>query len=499
MAITTPPIRYEPTWESVQRHPLPDWYDDAKLGVFFHWGLYSVPGWAPRVPDIQTMLQTHPPSYILANNPYAEWYLNSMSIPGSATSVHHQQTYGANYPYDNFVAPFDAASGNADLGALAQFCADSGARYAVLTTKHHDGFCLWPSSTDHPTKGRYHAERDLVGAFTTEMRSRGIRPGLYYSGGFDWPVNGIVMDSIATTLVAAPQGDEYVSYVTSHLTELIDHYHPDLLWNDISFPHEADLAALFAQYYNTVPDGVVNDRWAQTPPKFGPRATSLVVKALGFGLEKMWRIIPNGRKVIGSPQCPHFDFSTPEYSSPDHPLPRKWEATRGVGHSFGANRSEPASDILDADELVRIFVDVVSKGGNLLIGVGPSPDGTIPDTQRTPLIGLGEWLRCNGEAIYGTHPAATHADRLDDGTEVRFTTKGRMLNAILMSKPRSSVIEIPLSVAGDVTRVSLGSGEVLPWQQTTTGVSATLPVPVPVNPSPGLVVMIELDSDATSG
>jgi len=240
---------------------------------------------------------------------------------------------------------------------------------------------------------------------------------------------------------------------------------------------------------------VVNDRWAQTPPKVGPRATRILAKAIGLGLEKTWRLIPASRKVIKSPQSRHFDFSTPEYSSPDQPLPRKWEATRGVGHSFGANHSETVDDILSTAELVSLFVDVVSKGGNLLIGVGPSPDGTIPDMQREPLIGLGEWLRSNGDAIYGTRPAATHADHLDDGTLVRFTTKGRMLNAILMSKPRSSVIEIPLNVTSNVTRVSLGSGNVVEWRQTSTGVSLTLPVSV--ESPPALVVMVELDSDAT--
>ena len=95
---------YEGTWDSVRTHGVPDWYHDAKLGVFVHWGLYSVPGWAPRVPDIQQMLVKDGPKRMLRENPYAEWYLNSMQIKGSPTQRHHREVYGDDYPYDNFVA-----------------------------------------------------------------------------------------------------------------------------------------------------------------------------------------------------------------------------------------------------------------------------------------------------------------------------------------------------------------------------------------------------------
>ena len=154
---------YEATWDSVGTHPLPDWYDDAKLGVFLHWGLYSVPGWAPQVADIQEMLQNDGPESMLRNNPYAEWYLNSMRIEGSPTWQHHRDTYGDNYPYDNFRAAFDQGTADADLDEIAAIAQEAGARYVVLTTKHHEGFTLWPASIPHPVKGYYHAERDLVG------------------------------------------------------------------------------------------------------------------------------------------------------------------------------------------------------------------------------------------------------------------------------------------------------------------------------------------------
>ena len=174
---------YEGTWESVGSHGVPVWYDDAKLGVFLHWGLYSVPGWAPRVPDIQEQLVKNGPAQMLRENPYAEWYLNSMRIEGSPTQLHHALTYGDDYPYDNFVSTFNDASADADLDAVADVCQAAGARYVVLTTKHHDGFALWPSAVPHPVKGEYQASRDLVGGLCEAVRAKRMRMGLYYSGG----------------------------------------------------------------------------------------------------------------------------------------------------------------------------------------------------------------------------------------------------------------------------------------------------------------------------
>src|SRR5689334_20586997 len=197
---------YEPTWESVAAHPLPDWYDDAKLGIFLHWGLYSVPGWAPQVPDIQELLRDHGPAYMLANNPYAEWYRNTMQVPGSPTRRHHREVYG-DAPYDAFVEPFDAGADAADLDALADLCRRGGARYVVLTTKHHEGFTLWPSALAHPAKGHYHARRDVVGDLTDAVRGQGLRMGLYYSGGYDWPYNDVVMTRLIDAVLAVPTGD----------------------------------------------------------------------------------------------------------------------------------------------------------------------------------------------------------------------------------------------------------------------------------------------------
>ena len=432
--MTAPSTHYDPTWESVGSHPLPQWYDDAKLGVFLHWGLYSVPGWAPQVPDIQELLRDHGPRTILRNSPYAEWYLNSMQIPGSPTQEHHARMYGADTPYDAFRDPFETQSATADLDALAGLCADAGAKYVVLTTKHHDGYALWPTDRPHPRKGRYHAGRDLVGDLTDAVRSHDMRMGLYYSGGYDWPYNDAVMSNPADVILAAPTGDDYREYVTAHVRELIERYEPSVLWNDICWPAGGNLAELFAEYYNTVPDGVINDRWLQST---GPRnrVVDALVRGAGDLVQVGWRLLPSGWKELTFPSANHYDIRTPEYSSFDSIATKKWESTRGVGHSFGANRNERPQDIVTATALIRSFCDIVAKNGNLLIGIGPNPDGTIPAEQQAPLQGLGEWMRANGEAIYASRPWTVPSARTSEDTEVRFTTRDGIVHVLLVDPP----------------------------------------------------------------
>ena len=473
-------MSYAPTWESVSQHPVPGWYDDAKLGVFLHWGLYSVPGWAPQVPDIQEMLRTQGPAAMLRNNPYAEWYRNTMQIEGSPTWQHHRQLYGEHFTYDDFIPRFDADSADADLDALAGVCQAAGAQYVVLTTKHHEGFTLWPSRLEHPRKGRYHARRDLVGDLTQAVRGQGMRMGLYYSGGYDWPFNAAVMSNPADVALAVPATQQYADYATAHVRELIEDYEPSVLWNDICWPPGGDLAALFADYYNRVPDGVVNDRWLQRR-MVRNRMVDSSLRGVGHLLQAGWQVIPERFKGLTFPAATHYDFRTPEYASFHEIQEKKWEATRGVGHSFGANRNERPQDIVTATELVRSFCDIVSKNGNLLIGIGPEPDGSIPAEQRVPLHGLGEWLRVNGDAIYGSRPWTVAETTTTEGTPVRFTQRDGIVYAALLDLPGVRRIGLRGVVTdGEPVRLLGVDGE-LPVR-TEEGFVVTLPDRVPVSP-----------------
>jgi len=437
-------VKSKVTPESLHQRTVPDWFHDAKLGIFIHWGLYSVPAWALPTGELGKVDW----DVWFAQNPYAEWYMNSMRIEGGVTQRHHIETYGPDFHYEDFIPLFNDAIQAWDPGAMADLFREAGARYAVLTTKHHDGFLLWPSATPNPFRKEYHAARDLVGELTEAVRTREMYMGLYYSGGIDWTFNKTVIQSLADIQDAVPQGDEYVAYANAHWQELIARYKPSVMWNDIAYPAAADLNELFAHYYNSVPEGVINDRFTQ-------------------------RFEFSEGQIAGSQ---HSDFRTPEYTSYDHIVEKKWEATRGIGYSFGYNQNEGPENYLSVQELVHSFVDIVSKNGNLLLNVGPMADGTIPALQRERLEGLGTWLHVNGEAIYGTRPW-THADgKTADGTEVRYTQKEEALYAIVLGQRQGDRVHIvDLPVPDGVTVTLLGKDEPAPWEREGDGITVSLP------------------------
>ena len=302
---------------------MPDWFADAKLGIFVHWGLYSVPAWAPRAGELGEILASGDWGKWFATNPYAEWYMNSYRIPGSATAAYHAATYGADFSYADFAPMFNAAAAQWDPQAWAALFKKVHARYAVLTTKHHDGFLLWPSRQPNPHIPHYQAERDLVGEFMQAVRGQGLTAALYYSGGLDWTFNDQVIQHIADFPAAVPQSQEYVNYANNHWRELIDRYETMILWNDIAYPANTDLNVLFADYYNRLPAGVVNNRFTQ---RFQMNETGIVSDNF-------------------------YDFETPEYTSFAEIRPKKWESCRGVGASFGYNRREGADQPVAVEPL----------------------------------------------------------------------------------------------------------------------------------------------------
>lgn len=441
-----------------------------------------MPGWAPQVPDIQQLLKEKGPAEMLRDNPYAEWYLNTSRLTGSPTWHHQRQTYGPDATYDDFIPAFDDGTAEADMDAIAAVCRDAGAGYVVLTTKHHDGFCLWPTGIPHPRKGRYHARRDIVGDLRRAVLDAGLRMGLYYSGGYDWPYNDAMVKSLADSFLAVPHSPDYVHYATAHVEELIDRYQPSLLWNDICWPTTGDLPALFAAYYNTVPDGVINDRWVEPPGRRGP-VTDAISWLAGLVVQRLWPLVPDRHKSLTFPTNHHFDIRTPEYAAFEEIQTKKWESTRGVGHSFGANRNERPEDIVTGTELVRSFADIVSKNGNLLIGVGPDEHGRLPERQRAPLRELGAWLRVNGEAIYATRPWEIASATTTDGGGVRFTRRSGTVYAIVLDLPTRDVGIRGLD-ATDVSDVRvLGLPEPVDWRVDGGLLKVTLPQRMPVSPA----------------
>ena len=448
---------YEPTFASVSQHPVPAWFGNAKLGIFVHWGLYSVPAWAPLAGELSDVLANGNWATWFANNPYAEWYMNSYRIDGSPTQAHHDATYGKSFAYRDFAAGFNAGARHWDPEAWATLFQRAHARYAVLTTKHHDGFLLWPSRQPNPFIANYHAERDLVGDFMSAVRRHNMTAALYYSGGLDWTFNDKVIHHIADFPAAVPQMPAYVDYANAHWRELIDRYQTMILWNDIAYPAATDLNVLFAEYYNKLPEGVVNNRFTQ-----------------------QFQMGADGNIVSDN----HFDFETPEYASFAEIRAKKWESCRGVGASFGYNRNEGPAQHLTVENLVRSFIDIVSKNGNLLLNVGPMADGTIPALQEERLLGLGAWLDTNGDAIFDTQPWVVADSKTGGGVDVRFTQKGDSLYAILLGTPDGVQCEVRGITCAEGTTVHLlGQTTALSWQPTDGGIAVTLPGALPASPA----------------
>ena len=430
--------QYAPDWESLKKHPVPGWFEDAKLGIFIHWGLYSVPAWAPPTGELGKVDWNK----WFYQNPYAEWYLNSIRLKESETYKHHAATYGAEFDYYRFAETFNRETAKWQPQSWAKLFREAGAKYVVLTTKHHDGFTLWPSRVKNPKRpGGLSVKRDLVGELTKAVRAQGLKMGLYYSGGLDWTFEETPIAKMSDLQKTAPQSPEYADYADAHWRELMERYQPSILWNDISYPKAAKLKEIFADFYNRTPDGLVNNRFA----------------------------------------APHADITTPEYSQYKEIVPKKWETCRGLGFSFGYNQVEDGRHVIAADKLIEMVIDITAKNGNLLLNIGPKPDGTISEIQLDRLTRLGAWMKVHGEGIHGTRPWTKASGKAASGEEIRFVKKGAdTVYAFLYRRPASRELVIPgVAVKAGSTVGLVGSREAVSWEQRGPDVAVTLPKAVP--------------------
>ncbi len=351
---------YEPKWESLDRRPTPAWFTDAKFGIFIHWGVYSVPSYAPVLPGKLA---------------YAEWYWNAITAgqkseanPVQAGSwAFHRRVYGADFPYQDFAPMFRAELFDPDH--WADVFRRSGARYVALTSKHHEGFALWPSREASKTWGRpwnsvdIGPRRDLAGDLAAAVRAQGLKMGFYYSL-YEW----------YNPLWLSDKSRYIAEHMTPQFKDLVTRYRPSLIFSDGEWDlpsSEWKSPELLAWLFNESPvkdEVVVNDRWGK-----------------------------DSRHRHGGYWTTEY---TPGMSGMDHP----WEESRGMGFSYGFNRAERLEHYHSGRDLVIMLADLVSRGGNLLLDIGPAADGTIPGVMEDRLLQIGAWLKVNGEAVYGTKP-----------------------------------------------------------------------------------------------
>jgi alpha-L-fucosidase len=389
--------------------------------------------------------------------PYAEWYINSLRIPGSPVQKYHHENYGNSHSYYDFAPEFKRISAKWSPDCWGDLFQEAGARYIVFITKHMDGFLMWPSSIPNYRISGYQSERDIVGELAASMKARNIKLGLYYSSLLDQSYTSKPMIDIPGLYSeGGPIDRRYSEYQYSHWVELIDRYQPSVLWGDIGYPPGTNPLSLFAYFYNKIAEGVVNDRWAQNP-----LIVHRIVRAPLVRPFINWYAAHVVAKGEGrQPLPPHYDFTTPEYATSQQMSDKKWEANRGMANSFSYNRMETEADYITLPALIRLLVDTVSKNGNLMIDVGPMADGTIPEIQVKLLRGLGAWVKLYGEAIYGTRTWQRAEGELRNGGGVRFTQKGNILYVFLMDGQETGEIVIKgLAAMADCSARDIASGQ----------------------------------------
>ncbi len=426
---------YKPSWESLDKRPTPAWFEDSKFGIFIHWGVYSVPAWGPTGADIGVY------------DKYSEWYWNKLLNKGSKVNRHfedfHLSTYGPHFKYQDFAPMFKAELFKPD--EWADLFSKSGAKYIVLTSKHHEGFTLWPSAQSWNWNSvDIGPHRDLCGDLTASVKKAGLHMGFYYSL-YEW-YNPVYLN-------------DFENYVDNHMIpqmkDLVNRYSPDLVWTDGEWDkHSRDwkseefLAWLFndSQVKESV---VVNDRWgSETRSKHGGiYTTEYGLVHGGEGLE------------------------TAVY----HP----WEECRGIGTSFGFNRTENLDSYSSTEELIKILVSTVAAGGNLLLDIGPAADGTIPVIMQQRLLDIGKWLDVNGEAIYGTRAFITdkkqEAINPETNKSIFFTKKGKDVFVFLLNWPKTEVVLKGIKTTPGTKITLLGSSK--PVRSRTSGGNITINLP----------------------
>lgn len=405
---------YQANWESLNQRSVPEWFTDAKFGIFIHWGVYSVPAWAPADADIGIYAK------------YAEWYwkrIKGGNDPNNYSDEvnnlfreHHNKIWGPDFKYQDFAPKWKAEHFNPQQ--WAKIIKNSGAKYVILTSKHHDGFTLWPSKESWNWNSMdVGPHRDICKELSKAVKSEGLKMGLYYSL-YEW-FNPLYNEN----------PEKYVeTHMIPQMKDLVNRYKPELLYADGEWDHPSSFwksEQFLAWLYNESPvknTVVVNDRWgAETRSRHG-----------GYYSTEYGQI--------------HGDQQAGDMSA--HP----WEEIRGIGTSFGFNRAENLDHYLSSKELIKLLIRTVSEGGNLCLNIGPTSDGRIPVIMQQRLSDIGNWLKVNGDAIYGTSPWKGRMNNNKNNSPVFFTTKENSLFAILTEWTFDSV---ELEVIGDVRNISL--------------------------------------------
>ncbi len=403
---------YENNWESLNSRKVPEWFGKAKFGIFIHWGLYSIPAYAP-IKD------------------YAEWYGYSCNMEKPETEAQakykafHKEHYNSK-PYYDFKDEFTGH--RFDANKWADLFKRAGAKYINFVSKHHDGYCLYETEYAPGLNSMECApKRDFLMELKNALEGTGVRFGVYHSV-YEWWHPYYLEDPEKYAL----------EHLHPMLKELVEKYQPATLFTDGEWEHESSVwhSTEFLQWlYNesSVKDTIVpNDRWGkETRGRKGGNFTT------EYGIIDVY---------LGT-----------ERRIEDVELDRPFEECRGIGRSFGINKEEGCENYLSVKELLTTLCDLVSKGGNFLLNIGPDADGTIPPLMEERLLGMGKWLEVNGEAIYESE---VYSKKSADG--VYYTQRDGNIYAITEKFPSKETVFAEIDFDADFNISLLGSkGEVI--------------------------------------
>lgn len=455
--IQIPEGPFQPTWESLENYQAPQWYLDAKFGIFIHWGLYAVPAFGN------------------------EWYPRNMYQQGSREFEHHVATYGpqSRFGYKDFIPMFKADKFDPDhwAGLFRQ----AGARFVVPVAEHHDGFAMYDCSLSEWCAAKMGPRRDLIGELAEAVRKQWLVFGVsshraehwwFFDGGMQFDSD--VQDPRYAGLYGPAQPrstqphEAFLEDWLARTCELVDKYQPQLVWFDwwIEQPAFAPYLRRFAAYYY--------NRGAQW--------------GRGVAINYKNRSFPERAAVWDIERGQLADLR-----------PFFWQTDTSISkNSWGYVGNQ---DYKTAGSIIGDLVDIVSKNGALLLNIGPRPDGTIPEPEEEILLEIGRWLALNGEAIYGTRPWKVFGEgptqvlsggftdtkrKAFTAQDVRFTTKGDVLYAIVLAWPERGEVTIQsLGANLKLYAGSIGSVEMLgvkgplAWSQTARGLRVRLPTEKP--------------------
>ncbi|MFI5193970.1 MAG: alpha-L-fucosidase [Chitinophagales bacterium] len=432
--------RYQATWESLSKYQTPDWFRDAKFGIFIHWGVYSVPAFG------------------------SEWYPRNMYDTASDEFKHHVATYGTQdkFGYKDFIPMFKAEK--FDPVQWVTLFKKSGARYVVPVAEHHDGFAMYNTALSQWNAFNMGPKRDIIGELSKEIRKQGLIFGLsshriehwfFFNHGREFK-SDVLDPKYADFYGPARQENETMTpeFMNDWLlrsTELVNKYQPQLFWFDwwIQQPALEPYRKSFASYYYNM--GL---QWNK----------GVVINY------KYDRSFPDGVAVLDL-----------ERGKLDSVRQLPWQTDDALGNiSWGYIKN---NTFKSARYVVTNLIDIVSKNGNLLLNIGPRSDGRITDEETQVLLGTGEWLDVNGDAIYGTRPwklygegptrsaSGAFADQTIpfNAKDIRFTTKGDTLFVITLGLPTESILVKSLGIKmnhGLVADISMmGSTDKISWTQ----------------------------------